>query len=293
MQANAVLITGASGLLGSAIAKRLSSICTVIPLSHSNTASGMQAVDLRDNQQIESLDDLDWDLIIHCAAFRDPDFCETNKDAARQLNALVPQALANMANKRKARMVHISTDYVFDGKNAPYSEDSTPAPINVYGITKLEAEQLVSAACPDSTIVRIPVLYGDSPSTTPSPFLDKVINSLKAKTPFEMDNHTVRRPTCTADVAEAIAFLIDSDFNGTIHASAQEKATNYTWAKYVAELIGADSSLVSPMADPIRRAAPRPDDSTLLSDLLKEIGGPAPRPFSEALPSLKKITNMQ
>ncbi len=276
-------------MLGSAIARILSEQAHIIPLAHSNRQPGMDCIDLLDHHSLSSLANREWNILIHCAAFRDPDFCEKNTEQARALNTLVPKALSEIANERGAKMIQISTDYVFDGNSPPYTEESSPAPINHYGKTKMEAEQWVRDICPESIIVRMPVLYGNATPPVQSTFIEGAIGAISAGKSVEMDNSITRRPTFTDDVAKAIGFLIESNFEGTIHVSAEETTTNYQWARFIATLTNKDPSIIKTMKAPLCREALRPQDSSLSVNRLKEINGPIPRSFKNVLPDLDRI----
>lgn len=114
-------------MLGSAIVRRLRSEWTLIPLGLTHAADSRMKVDLLNGGAMADIDAMEWDAVINCAAYRSPDFCEQERGQAAILNARVPRDLAVLAQQRRARMIHISTDYVFPGTNPPYREDDPPA----------------------------------------------------------------------------------------------------------------------------------------------------------------------
>lgn len=281
-----VLITGASGLLGTAIVEKLSTVCQAIPLCHRQVFPGMIETDLLDAAAVRRLDRLEWDAVVNCAAYRSPDVCERERERAHRLNVRMPHELARLAAARGAAMVHVSTDYVFPGVSPPYAEDDAPAPVNYYGQTKAEAEACVREAHPAAVVMRIPALYGNPPPPLVSTLVQEGIDAVLGGEPRELDNVTVRRPTLTDDVAVAVAALLEVGFSGTIHVSAGEATTRYEWARAVARLLGRDAGHLRPGPTGVGSVARRPVDSHLSTRRLAGLGIAVPRDFSEVLPSL-------
>ena len=281
-----VMVTGASGLLGTAVVSALQHDGQVLALAHAHGREGMRAVDLADPLQRDALAAEDWSALVHCAAFRSPDFCEQEPLVARRLNAEAPIALARMARARGARMVHISTDYVFPGTHPPYREDSPREAVNVYGQTKIEAEQGIGIEYPDAVILRVGALYGLPTSTVPSPMLQEALDAARAVTPQELDDRIVRCPSWVDDVAQTIRFLLNADVRGLVHASAQQSCTRYEWTRLVAGILGLSTAHLRPTDRDLSRPARRPVDSRLTVDRLRHLGGPVPRDAEIVLPSL-------
>jgi dTDP-4-dehydrorhamnose reductase len=126
---------------------------------------------------------------------------------AEKINVAATRRLAEAASAKGAWMLYISTDYVFDGKNPPYSEGDIPCPVNCYGRTKLEGENATISTCRESAVLRIPFLYGWRAGLEKSALLTSTLKALDSKSEVEMDDTVVRYPTYTADVAKAAAFL--------------------------------------------------------------------------------------
>jgi len=279
-----VVITGASGLLGAALIETLADSFPLILLSHSSSREGMTAVDLASEGGIRAVAAMDWQAMVHCAAFRSPDYCEQHRQAALELNAKAPARLAATAAERGARFIHISTDYVFDGRHPPYGEEDNPNPVNYYGETKQQAEQAVAAANPSAVILRIPALYGVPPPPLRSPLLDEAVEVALCEKPTTRDNSLVRVPTYTGDVAAVVGFLLRNDCAGIVHAGAPRESTQYEWTRAVAALLGKDPSHILPReSDPTRKAT-RPHNAHLATDRLAALGGPVPAPFDKRLP---------
>ena len=281
-----VLITGASGLLGMAVLERLRLRTGVLPLCHNNPVHGMVATDLMAPGAVAFLDRLEWDAVVHCAAFRSPDYCEVARDLAWRLNAEVPGWIAELAARRTARMIHISTDYVFPGTHPPYREGDAPLPVNWYGQTKLEAEHRVLATHPRATVLRIPALYGRPLPPATSALLQEGLDAARASVPVELDDAIVRYPTYVNDVAHLVALVLDSTADGVIHVSAPTRATRYEWARVVAGMIGRRAEHLKPVTHGATRAARRPMDCHLATERLHALGLPEPRGYLTVLPLL-------
>ncbi len=280
------MVTGASGLLGAAVVEALRGRADIIPLAHQHGRGDMRAVDLMEPAQLAGLARESWDALIHCAAFRSPDYCEMNPMAARRLNAEVPVALARLASARGARMIHISTDYVFPGTRPPYREDSPREAVNVYGQAKIEAEQGIESVYPAAGILRIGALYGVPTPDVPAPMLQEALDAAYATEPQVLDDHLVRCPSLVDDMALAIRFLLETGVSGIVHASARSSYTRYAWTRLVARVLGRSEAHLRPTDHDGSRPARRPVDSRLECARLARLGGALPRNAEQVLPEL-------
>lgn len=239
-----ILVTGASGLLGRAVVHE----CTraghdVKGVAFSRASDELLQVDLTDARAVQAMVQRERpDIVVNLAAERRPDVVEKNPAAARKLNVEMPGVLAKecRALDSPAYFLHISTDYVFDGRNPPYNVASEPNPLNAYGKSKREGEVVVlEAALPGAaTNLRLPVLYGETEYNGESAvnvLLDAICP--KDNSRVKMDAHSVRYPTNVADVArviEQLAALYQKQMHSsspsmpdTLHFSAQEAMTKY------------------------------------------------------------------
>jgi S-adenosylmethionine synthetase len=286
MVCSKILVTGASGLLGTAVTACLAPAATVIGVAHRHAGPGLRALDFTVPAAFDRLAAEDWNAVVHCAAFRSPDFCEEDREAARRLNAEAPARIAELAAARRARMIHISTDYVFDGTHPPYRETDPCAPVNYYGLTKWEAEQAVTRIYPAAVILRIGALYGAPPAPAASPMLDEALVAVCTTADVELDDRIVRCPSYTDDIAAVIRFLLALDCAGVLHASAAQSVTRHAWTRLIAGLLGRDTGHLHPAERDLARPARRPVNPRLAVDRLKVLGGPIPRDCGDVLPLL-------
>jgi len=228
-----VLVTGASGLLGRQIMAEFSSLSNFSPtgLCFSRPHPDLTRLDLTDESATADLfNQLKPHIVIHAAAQRFPDKVEKDPKAALELNVLVSKRLAVLCKELKARLIYISTDYVFDGTAAPYSHLDAPKPANRYGETKLAGELAVLEENSDSIILRVPVLYGpvlDLKESALTVLLDVLRNR---KTPVSLSSYEVRCPAHTRDIAKIlgeIAAGLDSLQGGVYQWSGRERWTKW------------------------------------------------------------------
>lgn len=275
-----ILITGASGFLGRAVMERVSGDAETVGVGRHHVSGTIRSVDLRDAQAVRTLlDDEVPDVVIHCAAYRDPDFCETEQAETRRLNVHAVRALTERM-RPNTRLIHISTDYVFDGEHPPYDEQDKRFPVNLYGQSKLEAEDI--ALTRDATcILRVPLLVGCGPSFSESGYIAKTIQAIEQGDAMELDDRTMRFPTDIADVAEVIAFLLNRDAVGVYHYSAVRGQTPYQWALELADVVGLPKDHIFPKKNPVFRAALRPVNSQLAVNRIRALGFERFRDFRE------------
>lgn len=290
MRVERILVTGASGLLGNAIVRQLRTRWEVLPLGCRSHWPNLLAGDLCDPAFMAALDRQPWDALVHCAAIRSPDLCETDPDLAERLNAVVPVDLARLAARRGARMIQVSTDYVFDGTRPPYREADPCHPINLYGQTKQRAEEGVAAAYPEAIIMRIGALYGVPERGIASPLLEEALQAVRAGLPAEVDHRIKRYPLFVDDVARVVEFLLGHQpARGIVHVGAAAAATRYEWTLAVARGLGLPSSHLRPAGRDLTRSATRPVDAGMATERLRAWGGPLPRDYKAVLPEVLRL----
>jgi len=268
------LVVGAGGMLGADVVAALSGR-DVLPLTRADlditSADAVRAV-LRPG-----------DVVVNCAAWTAVDDAETHEAEAFAVNAVGPAVLARGCRVAGARLVHVSTDYVFDGSaSAPYAEDHPIAPRSAYGRTKAAGEWAVRSELPGAAwVVRTAWLYGEH-----GPSFVRTMAALEAsRETVDVVDDQRGQPTWSADVAAQLVALIDSGAPvGTYHATSSGATTWFGLARAVFALLGADSERVRPTTTAaFPRPAPRPASSVLGHDGWARAGLAPMRAWDEAL----------
>ena len=253
------LITGGSGQLGTAVSQELG--------QRGINFSSWNSSDLDISQSstvIAAIEELSPKVIVNCAAWTDVDGAESQESNAAVVNSLGAENLALAAKSCKAKLVHISTDYVFSGQsNSPWSVDSAKAPNTAYGRTKAEGEnRILEVYSNNSYIVRTAWLY----SPWGKNFAKTMLNlALKNSSQIEVVNDQVGQPTSSIDLAKQIVKLVESEAPvGIYHGTNSGSASWFDFAQSLFELLGEDVNRVSPVnSDKFPRPAKRPSYSVL------------------------------
>ena len=258
---------------------------------HEVFIADLPEVDITDGRSIgQAVAAFRPDVVIHCAAMTQVDACETDPDTAYRINALGSAYVAQAAARQGARMIAISTDYVFDGlSDRPYHEFDCPAPKTVYGASKRAGEQAVQAHCPDHTIVRIAWLYGEG-----GPSFVHTMLRLGAQTgdPLKVVNDQIGNPTSTDAVAGLIAQLLEKPIPGVVHGTCEGEATWNEFAHAIFRSARLTRGLESCTTADFPRPAPRPANSRLEKRVLR-LAGLLPMPhWEEALERFMRQTEL-
>jgi len=248
------LIIGGSGFLGSALAD-LSCLGSVELTYYANQRGKCEIfIDLLKANCIKKVvQKVKPDVIIHCGGLTSTDFCEMEKQLALDINFGGTQ---NLVEYFDGKIIYFSTDYVFDGEDAPYDEHSTPNPINHYGKTKLLAEKAVLEK-PQNLVVRVSGLYGLN--LINNKFFDSLMRSKKIESYIDL----VSSPTYIRDISSAIPILLNT--SGILHLSGKENYSRYNFIKRVVDSLGIHKEVVPVSYDPDKLKANRPRNSTLAS----------------------------
>ena len=211
------------------------------------------------------------DVVVNCAAWTAVDDAETSEPAAFAVNAVGAASLARAAAATGARVVQVSTDYVFDGAAiSPYAEDAPMAPRSAYGRTKGAGEWAVRAEAPDHLVVRTAWLYGAG-----GPCFPKTIARVaRERGGLDVVDDQVGQPTWTVDLADLVVRLVDADVpSGTYHGTSSGTASWFDFARAVVAAAGLDAEIVRPTtSEKFVRPAPRPAYSVLGHDALERVG---------------------
>jgi dTDP-4-dehydrorhamnose reductase len=262
-----ILILGGSGMLGSECRELLSQCHEVI-------APDRDTLDIVSwDQVIENLQNISPDIVLNCAAFADVDACEENEFAVRKINVEGPRNLAQGAARFGSKLIHISSDYVFDGQKTvpqPYFEDDLVRPLSAYGKSKAESETAVRENSSNYIILRTGWLY----SRRGTNFVKSIISAAVKKSPkvLKVVNDQTGSPTWTYRLAHQIKTLLDHGGRGTYHSTAEGFCSRFEWATCIVEKLALKVPVEPCSTDEFPRPAKRPVNSILENRLLKKQG---------------------
>ena len=263
------VILGGSGFVGRDLMDHFS-----CPGTSNSNREGFETVDATRLADLRpTLERLHPKVLINCVGLADVDRAEREPALAESLNHQVVENLAQLQRERPFRLVHISTDYVFDGFRGMYRESDPTGPVNEYGRSKLRGEE-VALRVPTSLVVRISSPYGRGFGARKPQFFRYVTDSLREGK--EVRALTDQRVTATflPDLARAIERLVDRGAVGIVHVGSREPMTRFDFARKVATVVRADANLIRPgrLADMTQWAAKRPSDTTLDVRLSERLG---------------------
>jgi dTDP-4-dehydrorhamnose reductase len=270
------VVTGANGMLG----RELAEVCGA---AHPATvAATRDEIDITDYWAMRwDLERLEATVVINCAAFTDVDRCETEPRRAERINGEGPGNLARACSEIGARLIHISTDFVFDGAlDRPYRESDPTNPVSVYGQSKLVGEKAVLQASPEAMIVRCSWLYGRHGGN----FIAAILAAARRGERLRIVDDQQGTPTYAGDLARAILRLLDIPHRGLLHFANAGVCSRMEFAAEALRLAGFGGVAVERIrtAD-TGRAAPRPPYSALDTSLFTEVTGEAPRRWQATL----------
>lgn len=272
-----ILITGAGGQLGNALCEVLGNE-TVIP-------KDLPDFDLTQPTVEEEIIESAPDLIIHAGAYTDVDGAEREPDLAWAVNAEGTERIARAAVRLGARLMYLSTDYVFDGKQRiPYREEDIPHPINRYGFSKWKGEQAVLGPGARALVIRTAWLYGKVGKN----FVKSIMRAAQSEPILKVVNDQSGCPTYVEDLAAAVASLIGKDVEGVIHVTNRGQCTWYEFARTIVREMGFSCSVMPITTEQAGRLAKRPSYSVLSPDRLVSLGLALPE-WSQALARFAKV----
>ena len=276
-----IAVIGAKGRLGAALAREYAHDFEMATFSHGELDLGKL------DQTRSTLSKTEFDLLVNCAALTNVDYCESHRDEAFLVNSQGPRLLAEICSQKSAKLVHISTDYVFDGKqDTPYIEKDPPAPLSVYAESKLAGEKEVLTVSPKNLVVRLSWVFGpDKPS-----FIDQIIQRARENDMVTAVADKFSSPTYTLDVADWLRLAWENDAQGILHLCNSGACSWQEWAQYAidicrsvgipmkAERVGALS-----LADMKNFVARRPAHTVLSAAKFSALTGVQPRHWREAV----------
>jgi dTDP-4-dehydrorhamnose reductase len=259
-----MLVTGASGFLGWHLCRAAQTTWQVEGTYHRQAPTlpgvGLHAIDLTDaSTALSWLETLAPDAVIHTAALSQPNRCEQEPELSHAMNVEATQVLAAFCAQRAIPFVFTSSDQVFNGQAAPYSETDIPTPINRYGHHKAEAEALIQTLHPTATICRMPLMYGPA-NPTAECFLQGFLRTLEAGRPLNLFTDEFRTPAYVEDAAAGLLLALEKA-SGLLHLGGPDRLSRYDFGLRMAEVFDLDRELLLPskQAD-VAMPAPRPAD---------------------------------
>jgi dTDP-4-dehydrorhamnose reductase len=285
-----VAIVGANGQLGTDLVRAFESNgARVIALTHAD-------VEITDSNSVsEVLRDQQPEVIVNTVAFHQVEACEREPEKAFAVNALGPRNLARAAHDLDAVLMHVSTDYVFDGmQESPYRETDVPRPLNVYGATKLAGEHLVRATLDKHFVVRTSGLYGTQPCRGKGGlnFVDLMLKLARERDEVRVVDCERVSPTSTEDLARQMVAMSHSDAYGLYHTTAEGSCS---WFEFAREIFAATDTRVNlkvASAHEFPAKVPRPSYSVLENAALKARGLNILKPWQEALEEYLGVATM-
>ena len=276
-----VLVIGSHGMLGSDLVNRLSNLSDQKNPGNEVIAVDREHVDITHGEDASKfIAQVKPDVIVNCAAFSNVDACETQISEAFAVNARGARNVALAGKQTGAKVIHISTDYVFDGmKNEPYLETDKPHPLSVYGKSKLEGELAVQEINGNCVIIRTAWLFGPFRKNFVTAILE--LGRKNRSVSVVTDQHG--SPTYTADLSDAIRTAISKDLRGIYHVTNSGTCSRYEWARKIFELTGNQVSILPLKTADYKRAARVPQNSSLDCTKYTTTTGQKLRSWQEAL----------
>lgn len=281
MKKGKVLITGSNGLLGQAVTAIFTResdleliLTSVEEKSFMGFESNYQQLDITLKDQVKSaVAKYQPDVVLNCAAYTDVDKCETERELCWKLNVDAVKNLIIATRPHNIKLVHISTDYIFDGKHGPYDEEAIPNPISFYGRSKLAAENAIFASGINAAIIRTMVLFGVGQNVKPN-FAIWLINKLSAKEKINIVDDQIGNSTIVDNLAFGILKVIESERSGIFNIAGKDIESRLDFTNKLCDVFGYDKGLIN----------------TIKTALLNQ---PAARPLNSGLVTLKVQSELQ
>ena len=291
-------MTGSNGLLGqkltdiSLLDPDVELIATSVGGNRHPAKSGYvyEEFDIRDTDRlVELIEKYRPDAIINTAAMTNVDTCEVERDLCKALNVNAVGILVSVCEKYNVHLVHVSTDFIFDGEDGPYSEEAEPNPLSYYGLTKLQAEDILKASSCRWAILRTIIVYGIVSDMSRSNIVLWAKGALEKGVPINVVNDQWRMPTLAEDLAIGCILAVKKNAEGVFNASGKDLMSILEIVERVADFYDLDKSLINPIsADSLNQTAKRPKRTGFILDKAISELGYQPRSFEEGMEVLDK-----
>lgn len=261
-----IIILGANGFIGRRILNRLYSnhqvlACSLHPDILPEEGYRFETIDMLDYSAMTTLlRDFQPEVIINASALSVVDYCERHQEEAYAMNVTAVKHLAEYSRDHSCRLIHLSTDFVFDGTSSiAYTETDAPIPVNYYGKTKQWSEEVIGQLCTDYAIVRVEVVYGKPLPKQHGNIVHLVKNRLENRQSLRVVSDQFRSPTWVEDIACAIEQLLSNQHQGIYHICGGETLSVAEIAYRAAKYFNLDTSLIEPITtEAMNEATPRP-----------------------------------
>ena len=296
-----VLITGSNGLLGQKLLHKLrvdKGINLVAISRGENRVSEKSGyiyfnLDITDNDEVERvIVEQMPDVVINTAAMTNVDMCEDKKDACDALNVNAVQYLANACQKINAHLIHISTDFIFDGEDGPYTEEDKPNPLSYYGLSKLKSEQLLQDHMVKWTILRTIIIFGIGERLSKENIVLWAKGALEKGDSLNIIDDQFRAPTLAEDLADACILAAKKKAYGIFNASGKDIMSVYEMVERIRKYYGLDNTNLSRIStSTLNQKAKRPPRTGFILNKAKSVLGYNPHSFEECLSIIKGQLN--
>jgi dTDP-4-dehydrorhamnose reductase len=292
-----ILVTGSNGLLGQKLTKRFQEDKDIYLIATARGRSALKiargeyhSLDISNRDEVESiLRFTKPDVIINTAAMTQVDDCETQQDACWKVNVTAVEHLVRCCQALHIHLIHLSTDFIFDGSHGPLDEDAQPNPVNYYGESKLESERIIRDSSTLWTIVRTVLVYGITSDISRSNIVLWVKDSLEQQKNIQVVNDQWRTPTLAEDLAEGCYLAARKRAKGIYNISGKDFLTPYDIAIRTAEFFKLDKSLISATdSNQFVQPARRPLKTGFIIDKARKELGYEAHSFEEGLAILAK-----
>ena len=298
MKKQTILVTGSNGLLGQKIIYALREISGIQCVSTSRGDNRMrekegyiyESLDISDRSEVNRMmDKYKPDAVIHTAALTNVDACETRREEAKLLNVDAVGFFIEACKRNNSHLVHLSTDFVFDGEKGPYVESDVPNPLSYYAETKFEAEKTILDAGIPSAIIRTIIIYGVVDDNSRSNVVLWAINSLRNKKTITVINDQFRSPTLAEDLAEACVQSAINKSQGIFHVSGRELMCILDIVKITADYFQLDAQYIKSVSSAeLNQAAKRPPVTGFIIEKAEQDLNFKPHSFLDGLAIVKK-----
>ena len=288
-----ILITGSNGLLGQKLVKLLANQPDIEFLATSTGENRIKSItgfdyaslDITNKTQVEQVfNQFKPNVVINTAAMTNVDACEDQKEQCWNLNVNAVKNLIDASSNHQTHLIHLSTDFVFDGENGPYKEEDKPNPLSYYGQSKYEAEKLLQQSTIKWSIVRTIIVYGVVEDMSRSNIVLWAKQALEKGNPLTIVNDQFRMPTLAEDLAQACWLIAQKQATGIYNICGKDFMSILELVNRVADFYGYDKTIISPIASSsLNQAAKRPPKTGFVLDkAIKELGY-SPCSFEEGL----------